>query len=465
MRVRCPVALVTALVALLFVPSRLEAACASSVPMTHGVETFFTCMNVNPVAAFAYQQSDPAGVNTGGVRISCEARDDDSCFGMSGVAGDGRMTIETDWGSPGVLGCPISSSGPQRVIIALASTWGRFGQGLIVSLGGAAPSLGYAVKAAHPFDPTTNTIQPLRCDQTVTGEGIPGQISLQFSPPIVHTDCDIGTVGDYLPACGEAFLPTLSLGSVYTLVQPCADPIDIRKRGWTNTGVVPDATGLARINVSFPPAGLCRSIGSTTIIDGVESEAITGYVFDVDCADRDGDGSFTCARDCDGILCKVDCDDTNPAVNREAPELCNGIDDNCDGRIDEEADADGDGVGDCRDNCPTVVNPDQNLCVCAFCGARDITIDFSSEVGKGSGTVSWSTGAEVGFLGFNIVMLDNHGARAQLNRVTIPCEGCVTGAGHLYTYVIPKHKSGRNIFIEIVRRDGSTQMFGPAQRL
>ena len=146
-------------------------------------------------------------------------------------------------------------------------------------------------------------------------------------------------------------------------------------------------------------------------------------------------------------------------------EICNGIDDNCDGRIDEEADADGDGVGDCRDNCPTVVNPDQNLCVCAFCGARDITIDFSNEAGKGSGTVSWSTGAEVGFLGFNIVMLDNHGARAQLNRVTIPCEGCVTGAGHLYTYVIPKHKSGRNIFIEIVRRDGSTQMFGPAQRL
>src|SRR5439155_2033123 len=138
MRVRCPVALVPALVALLFVPSRLEAACASSVPMTHGVETFFTCMNVNPVAAFAYQQSDPAGVNTGGVRISCEARDDDSCFGMSGVAGDGRVTIETDWGSPGVLGCPISSSGPQRVIIALASTWGRFGQGLIVSLVGAA---------------------------------------------------------------------------------------------------------------------------------------------------------------------------------------------------------------------------------------------------------------------------------------------------------------------------------------
>src|SRR5436309_13787491 len=89
MRVRCPVALVTALVALLFVPSRLEAACASSVPMTHGVETFFTCMNVNPVAAFAYQQIDLSVVCLGRVRISFLDWADESCLGVSGVAGNG----------------------------------------------------------------------------------------------------------------------------------------------------------------------------------------------------------------------------------------------------------------------------------------------------------------------------------------------------------------------------------------
>ena len=43
-------------------------------------------------------------------------------------------------------------------------------------------------------------------------------------------------------------------------------------------------------------------------------------------ADTDGDG----VRACGG-----DCDDTNPAIHPGAPELCNGIDDNCNGQIDE----------------------------------------------------------------------------------------------------------------------------------
>ena len=55
-----------------------------------------------------------------------------------------------------------------------------------------------------------------------------------------------------------------------------------------------------------------------------------------------------------------DCDDTNAAVNPGATEICNGIDDNCDGEIDEGFDADGDGYttcgGDCDDGDPAV-NP------------------------------------------------------------------------------------------------------------
>jgi hypothetical protein len=61
-------------------------------------------------------------------------------------------------------------------------------------------------------------------------------------------------------------------------------------------------------------------------------------------ADNDHDGYYA---NC-GV---VDCNDNNAAVHPGATEVCNGIDDNCDNRIDD-IDADGDGVNDCtRDRC------------------------------------------------------------------------------------------------------------------
>ncbi len=59
--------------------------------------------------------------------------------------------------------------------------------------------------------------------------------------------------------------------------------------------------------------------------------------------------------DGDGWLADADCDDSNSEVHPEADELCDGIDNNCDGTVDEEAavdatewfvDLDGDGFGD-----------------------------------------------------------------------------------------------------------------------
>ncbi len=58
--------------------------------------------------------------------------------------------------------------------------------------------------------------------------------------------------------------------------------------------------------------------------------------------------------DGDGFAAPEDCDDNDPAINPDAAELCNGVDDDCDGTIDEDAvdagryfeDSDGDGFGD-----------------------------------------------------------------------------------------------------------------------
>ena len=57
-----------------------------------------------------------------------------------------------------------------------------------------------------------------------------------------------------------------------------------------------------------------------------------GYHYPPDCTDEDGDGYFE-----EGGICgEIDCDDTNPAVNPGAPEVCgNSVDDNCNGFVDE----------------------------------------------------------------------------------------------------------------------------------
>ena len=77
-----------------------------------------------------------------------------------------------------------------------------------------------------------------------------------------------------------------------------------------------------------------------------------------DCASCDSDGDGYRKVDSNPELCTgylgVDCDDANANVHPGATEICNGIDDNCDGSTDEGFDVDTDGFtscnGDCNDN-------------------------------------------------------------------------------------------------------------------
>jgi hypothetical protein len=74
--------------------------------------------------------------------------------------------------------------------------------------------------------------------------------------------------------------------------------------------------------------------------------------------------------DGDGLVPPFDCDDTNPLIPAPSDVTCDGVDDDCDRRIDEDApvvahrvDADGDGIGE-----GPVVE------VCALPGGRDLLV-------------------------------------------------------------------------------------------
>jgi len=105
------------------------------------------------------------------------------------------------------------------------------------------------------------------------------------------------------------------------------------------------------------------------------------------------------------------------------------------------------------------------VCGIGSCGNNDplnIFIDFQSAAGKGSGTVTWNTNVEFDIVGYNVVVYDGKGNRIQQNTSLIRCKQCTTGLGERYAFIIPKHKSGHNVFVEAVRLDGHVMTFGPA---
>jgi large repetitive protein len=103
-----------------------------------------------------------------------------------------------------------------------------------------------------------------------------------------------------------------------------------------------------------------------------------------DVAANDDDTTTTEPTDMDGdgVSSLVDCDDNDPTVGAPSPEVCNGIDDNCNDELPaDEADADGDGVMECAGDCDDL-DPENFPGNPEICDSQDNDCDGQADFGN-----------------------------------------------------------------------------------
>ncbi len=156
------------------------------------------------------------------------------------------------------------------------------------------------------------------------------------------------------------------------------------------SGYVADATDCDDTTAAVSPAAteLCNAVdddcdGTTDEDDA--SDALTWYA-DTD-TDGYGDASSTttaCSQPSGFVPDATDCDDTTSAVSPAATELCNTVDDDCDGDTDEPdasdaatwyADSDGDGYGDSATATVSCTQPTDHLSDGTDCDDTDPTVN------------------------------------------------------------------------------------------
>jgi len=153
----------------------------------------------------------------------------------------------------------------------------------------------------------------------------------------------------------------------------------------------------------------------------------------------------------------------DPGGDPDGDGVCAAVD-NCPNTPNDQSDIDGDGIGDLCDNCPVVYNPDQAPGLCPQ-SLVNITASTGTIMNGDSGFVAWTTTHEMDIKGFNVFLQDpKTGGVSTLNTFLIPCTECITAASRSYQFFVPKHKSNRNIYVMLLRRNGVFEVYGPAVR-
>ena len=187
-------------------------------------------------------------------------------------------------------------------------------------------------------DGDANANTPNACRTDCTNPDCGDQIVDNAAP--YNEECDDGN-GDDTDGCTSACMVAVAL-----ICQPCSSNQACGGRG-NSCVVLEDGNFCAtECGTSCPDGFICDQV--TDVDGGTVQQCVPASGVCSDCFDPDRDG-YGAGPECAG----PDCDQTDPEINPAAEEVCDGIDNNCAGGIDEGMeltsfypDADLDGHGD-----------------------------------------------------------------------------------------------------------------------
>ncbi|HYV92924.1 MAG TPA: MopE-related protein, partial [Chitinophagales bacterium] len=236
-------------------------------------------------------------------------------------------------------------------------------------------------------------------------------------------------------------------GNPNSTTQACSPPV-----GYVTNGQDCDDTNPA---VHFGATEVCNGVDDNC--DGqIDENVLINFYADTD---NDGFGNpnsttQACSAPAGYVTNGQDCDDTNPAIHFGATEVCNGVDDNCDGFIDEGvqstfyADADNDTYGNAAVTTMACSAPSGYVSDNTDCNDNDAAVHAlqsfyvdgdNDSYGSTNTSLVCAVTPPAGYSNNNTDCNDananiNPGATEQCNGVDDNCDGTVDEGCTVFTY-------------------------------